>query len=237
MWREVENVGSGLSIRRRGEGLIFVISSPSGGGKTTLLRKVMEQVSGLRFSVSYTTRSPRCGEEDGKDYHFVSPTVFRRMVERGEFLEWAEVLGNHYGTALHNLDKLQVENTDLLLDVDTQGAKHVMERMNQAVLIFVLPPSPQVLRERLLRRGLDSPETIEFRLASAMREIREAHWYRYTIVNDQMEEAVEELKAIILAERCRKRRDSVLNQKIKEWEEVHGKNYGRGLFDKGGKPI
>jgi len=130
-----------------------------------------------------------------------------------------------------------VENTDLLLDVDTQGAKHVMERMNQAVLIFVLPPSPQVLRERLLRRGLDSPETIEFRLASAMKEISEAHWYHYTIVNDQMEDAVEELKAIILAERCRKRRDSVLNQKIKEWEEVHGQNYGRGLFDKGGKPI
>jgi len=182
----------------------------------------MEEVDGLRFSVSYTTRPPRCGEEDGKDYHFVSPLVFQNMMERGEFLEWAEVLGNHYGTALHNLDSLKARNTDLLLDVDSQGAKHVMERMNQAVLIFVLPPSPQVLRERLLKRGLDSPETVEFRLASAMKEIREAHWYQYVIVNDRMEEAVEELKAIIHAERCRKRRDSVLNQTIKEWEEVHG---------------
>jgi guanylate kinase len=226
-------VNSELPGTGNGRGLIFVISAPSGTGKTTLVRKVMERVPDLRFSVSYTTRAPRSNERDGEDYHFVASEVFESMVKGGEFLEWAEVLGNHYGTARVNPQSLRSENVDLILDVDTQGAKRVKERMDHAVLIFVLPPSPEVLRERLVNRGLDSRETIERRLSNARREIAEAHGYDYLVVNDRMEDAVERLRAIILAERCRNRQPSAVTKRIKEWEELHGKDYRSGLPEKG----
>ena len=209
----------------KGQGILFVISAPSGAGKTTLLGKVMKQVGGLSFSVSYTTRRPRSNEEDGKDYHFVSPGTFEKMIEKGEFIEWAEVLGNRYGTVLRNLHELDSEKIDILLDIDTQGARNIKEKTESAVFIFLLPPSPETLRERLLRRGLDSPETIERRLANAWSEMKEAVWYDYVIVNEEVEEALEQLKAIILAERNRKRRTSILQGKLKQWEESHGKNH------------
>jgi guanylate kinase len=147
------------------------------------------------------------------------------MVERGEFLEWAEVLGNRYGTVRPNLDGLKSEGIDLILDIDIQGAQEVLRQVAPAISIFILPPSPQVLHERLVRRGLDAPEVIERRLASAKKEIEEAHRYRYVIVNERLEEAVETLKTIILAERCRREKDSVFGEKIKEWEAYDGKNY------------
>jgi guanylate kinase len=220
-----------------GEGIIFVISSPSGGGKTTLVRKVMDQLPGVRFSVSTTTRSPRSNEREGVDYHFVDRAVFQDMVSRGEFLEWAEVLGNFYGTALKNVDLLEKEKIDLILDVDTQGARQVSGKLNHAVLIFILPPSPRVLKQRLMQRGLDSPGTIQFRLANASKEIQEAQKYHYVIINDRMEEAVDQLRAIIIAERCRKRKKAILNERIEQWEEHHGKNYSGGLSETGGKPV
>ena len=216
---------AGEQMEERGQGLVFVISAPSGTGKTTLVRGVMEQLPDLHFSVSYTTRSPRANEREGEDYYFVSPSLFQKMVERGEFLEWAEVLGNRYGTALDIVNKLTSKGIDLILDIDTQGAKKVMEKVDQTVLIYILPPSLEVLRERLVKRGLDSPEMIQLRLASARRDIEEAHRYHYLIVNERIEDAIEKLKAIIIAERCRKVKDSILEEKKREWEEHHGKNY------------
>ncbi len=198
-------------MRKRGKGLIFIISAPSGAGKTTLVRKVMEELPDLRFSVSYTTRPPRASEREGEDYHFVSPSLFQKMVERGEFLEWAEVLGNRYGTAQANVEALKSEGIDLILDIDTQGARRVIEKIDHAVLIYILPSSLKILEDRLVKRGLDSPEMIHSRLANARREIEEAHWYHYIILNERVEDAIEKLKAIIIAERCRKSKGLILD--------------------------
>ncbi len=220
---EGEEVGS--EQKRRERGLVFVISAPSGAGKTTLVRGVMEQLPDLHFSVSYTTRFPRANEQEGEDYYFVSPSVFQKMVERGEFLEWAEVLGNRYGTALASVSQLASKGMDLILDIDTQGAKKVMEKVDQTVLIYILPPSLEALRERLVKRGLDSPDMIQLRLASAGKDMEEAHWYHYLIVNEKLDDAIEKLKAIIIAERCRKVKGSILEEKKKKWGEYHGKNY------------
>jgi len=197
----------------------------------------MEQLPNLQFSVSYTTRPRRSNEQEGEDYHFVSPAIFQGMVERGEFLEWAEVLGNQYGTVRVDAKNLESKGIDLILDIDTQGAKKVKERIEQEVLIYVLPPSIKVLRERLITRGLDSPEMIEFRLANARKDIEEAHWYHYIIVNEKIEDAVEKLKAIIIAERCRRSKNFILEEKKRIWEEDHGKNYSRGLSEKGRESI
>jgi len=206
----------------KGEGLIFIISAPSGAGKTTLLRKVMEELSGLRFSVSYTTRPRRANERDGEDYHFISPSLFQKMVERDEFLEWAEVLGSRYGTARESMYILKSEGIDLILDIDTQGAKRVVEQIEPTILIYILPPSLESLQERLTKRGLDSPERIQFRLANAKRDMEEARWYHYVILNDRIEETVDKLKAIIMAERCRNTKNALLEQKMRQWEELHG---------------
>lgn len=202
--------------------MIFIISAPSGAGKTTLLRKVMEKLPDLHFSVSYTTRSPRANEREGADYHFVSPSVFQKMVQEDEFLEWAEVLGNQYGTPRKNVKILESKGIDLILDIDTQGAKRVIEKIDPAILIYILPPSLESLRQRLMKRGLDPPEMIRFRLANAKRDMEEAQGYHYVIVNDRMEETVEELKAIIMAERCRKKKNALLEEKMRQWEEHHG---------------
>lgn len=218
-------MGREVRLKEEGCGLVFIVSAPSGTGKTTLIRRVMEQLGGLHFSVSYTTRPPRSSETEGRDYHFVTAERFEKMVEGEEFLEWAEVLGNRYGTRRPDLEGLTLEGKDLVLDIDTQGAKKVLDRVGQAVSVFILPPSPEALRERLERRSLDAPEVIERRLANARKEIEEAHRYHYVILNDGIEDAVEALKAIVLAERCRKRKESIFRKKRKEWEAYHGKNY------------
>ncbi len=218
--REQENKG--------GKGLVFVVSAPSGAGKTTLVRRVMQEVQGLRFSVSCTTRLPRSNERDGEDYHFVSPFVFQKMVEDGQFLEWAEVLGNRYGTPLVDIQALKAEGVDLTLDIDTQGAKKVKEKVRSSVFIYIFPPSMKHLEDRLVNRGLDSPHMIKFRLASAGKEIEEAHWYDYVIVNEKIEESVEKMKAVIIAERCREDKKVMFGEK----EKKDGKDYGRGLSEK-----
>ena len=221
----------------KGGGIVFIISAPSGAGKTTLLRRVLQELPGLRYSVSYTTRSPRANEREAEDYHFVSLSVFQKMVERDEFLEWAEVLGNRYGTPRENMEALRSEGVDLILDIDTQGARKAIEKLERPVLIYILPPSPIALRERLVKRGLDSPEMIQFRLASAKKDMEEARWYHYVIVNERLEETVEKLKAIMMAERCKGEKTFVLEEKMRQWEERHGKNYGRGLPEEGGEPV
>ncbi len=212
-------------LKKKGSGLVFILSAPSGAGKTTLIRKVMEELSGLEFSVSYTTRPPRAGEVEGRDYHFVTPSLFKKMVEKGDFLEWAEVLGNYYGTRVPNLKELDSEERDLILDIDIQGAQKILREVDRAIAIFILPPSPKVLQERLVKRGLDAPEIIQRRLANAKKEMEVAHRYHYLIVNERLEEAVEILKTIILAERCRREKHSILERKIREWEVYHGKNH------------
>lgn len=191
-------------------GLIFIISAPSGTGKTTLLKRLIEELPGLRFSVSYTTRPPRKNEREGEDYHFVSSAVFQKMVERDEFLEWAEVLGNRYGTPKADIHALRSEGVDLILDIDTQGAKKVIEKVDHAVLIFILPPSLKDLEDRLGKRGLDSPEVVRLRLASARKEMEEARWYHHMIANEKVDEALERLKTIIISERRRRGKEKIL---------------------------
>lgn len=188
------------------EGLLYIISAPSGAGKTTLLKRVMDYFPEMRFSVSYTTRPPRPGERDGEDYHFVSPKRFDQMVEGGEFVEWAEVLGNRYGTALDTIRESRPQGIDLILDIDSQGARQIKEHLKGGVFIFILPPSVESLRDRLKARRADQQEMIQLRVSRATDEIQQATWYDYIIVNDKLEEAVEQLRSIIIAERCRRER-------------------------------
>jgi guanylate kinase len=186
-------------------GILFIISAPSGSGKSTLVAEVRRLVSGLDFSVSYTTRKPRGSEEDGREYHFTTREHFEQMIDAGEFLEWAEVFGNYYGTAISALDLASEHGTDLLLDIDVQGALQVMEKMPEAVSIFILPPSPEVLDRRLRNRsqaeGVANESIIETRLSEARKELQMIDDYRYALVNDVLDEAASEMRAIVLTAR------------------------------------
>ena len=191
-------------------GTLFIISAPSGAGKTTLVRLAMEELPGLRESVSYTTRMPREGEVPGVDYHFVSAEEFSDMAGRGEFLESAYVHGNRYGTRLQDLGFLLAGGEDVVLDIDTQGARQIREKgksekdrdfLPEAAYIFILPPSLAALRDRLEKRKTDSGEQVRLRLHNAIGEIMQYGMYDYVIVNDRLEEALERLKAVILARR------------------------------------
>ncbi len=185
------------------KGIIFIISAPSGAGKTTLCKEVIDIFGNLRHSVSYTTRKARPAEVHGQDYFFVSPDEFQRMVNAGEFAEWAEVHGNLYGTAIKTLEEYRSRGIDVILDIDCQGAHQLKERYQGGIFIFILPPSYKELRRRLECRNSDSADVIERRIESAAGEIRESRWYDYIIVNDVFSKAVEELKSIMIAERCR----------------------------------
>ena len=186
-------------------GILFIISAPSGSGKSTLVSQVRSLVEGLDFSISYTTRAPRGSEEDGREYHFTSRAEFERMIAAGEFLEWAEVFGNYYGTALAALAHARSLDKDLLLDIDVQGAVQIMQRLHEAVSIFIMPPSPQVLEMRLRNRSeaehMTAEAVIERRLQEAQKELDRIAQYRYAIVNDVLDQAVAELRAIVLTER------------------------------------
>jgi guanylate kinase len=185
------------------EGVLYVISAPSGAGKTSLCKEIIDIFPNLRHSVSYTTRPPRTGEEHGRDYFFVGQEEFSRMVAAGEFAEWAEVHGNFYGTSLATLKESRSQGIDLILDIDCQGARQLKGRFEGGVYIFILPPSFEELRRRLDNRSSDAPEVIERRMNNAAGEIREARWYDYIIVNDRFSEAVEQLKSVLIAEQCR----------------------------------
>lgn len=185
------------------EGLLFVISAPSGAGKTSLCREVIDNLGGLRHSVSYTTRAPRGGEQEGVDYHFVSIERFEAMVAAGEFAEWAQVHGNRYGTAIATLDAARAAGVDLLLDIDCQGAAQLKKNYQHGVFVFILPPSYQELQRRLEGRQTDAPEVIARRMANARGEIEAARWYDYLLVNDDFALARNNLLAILSAERCR----------------------------------
>ncbi len=198
-------MGEGIVRRER---LVVVVSAPSGAGKTSLCERAVAELPGLVHAVSFTTRPPRPHERDGRDYYFVDEQTFRRMVDQGEFLEWAKVHGHLYGTARSELEKHLAEGNDVILDLDTQGAAQLKRIFPQGVFIFIVPPDLKMLEERLRRRETDSEEEIRRRLKKALDEIRHYKEYQYVIVNDLLERAVAEMKAIITAERCRSfRRD------------------------------
>ncbi len=186
-------------------GILFIISAPSGSGKSTLVSELRKQVGGVDFSVSWTTRPPRGSEENGREYYFTSREEFERMRDAGIFLEYAEVFGNYYGTARLSLDDARKAGHDLLLDIDVQGGAQVRKSMPEAVSIFVLPPTPKVLRTRLRNRsraeGVVNESELYRRLSEASKEIENYREYGYILVNDILDRAVAQLEAIVLAER------------------------------------
>ena len=182
---------------------MIVVSAPSGAGKTTILARVLRDLGGIRFSVSHTTRAPRGAERDGVEYHFVDLPAFERLREAGGLLEWAEVHGNLYGTGVAEIERARAAGVDILLDLDVQGAEQVRQRVEDAVTVFILPPSYEVLEHRLRGRGQDDEATIRRRLAAAGREIDAFEKYDFAIVNDDLDACVEELKSIVRAARCR----------------------------------
>jgi guanylate kinase len=187
-------------------GNLFVVSAASGTGKTSLVAKLLQAQPSLRLSVSYTTRSPRQGEVDGEDYHFVSREQFVAMRERGEFLEWAEVHDNLYGTSKLWIEQTLAAGSDVLLEIDWQGARVVRKLFAEAMIgIFILPPSQKALRERLEKRGKDSHDVIDRRVAGAREEISHVFDFDYIIINEQFEEASLELQAIVRAARLARR--------------------------------
>jgi guanylate kinase len=189
-------------------GIVFIISAPSGSGKTTLTNEILKLVPDLRFSISYTTRKPRGSETDGREYRFVSRDTFEEMIQNCEFLEHARVFGNYYGTARSFLDQARAENKDLLLDIDVQGAAQVKQRLPEAVSVFILPPSREVLEQRLRNRSqaenVHSAEVIQRRLEGAGKEIENYPSYDYILVNDRLEKSIDKLQAVITAERLKR---------------------------------
>jgi guanylate kinase len=188
-------------------GILFIISAPSGSGKSTLVNELRWMVPNLEFSVSYTTRPPRGSEQNGREYYFISRNEFEKMIAEDKFLEYAEVFGNYYGTACRFLDDAKVSGKDLLLDIDVQGAAQVRRKIADAVSIFVMPPNRQVLERRLRNRSQSDkvdPKVIERRLENAQKEIVNYKDYGYILVNEILDKAVHELRAIVLSERIQR---------------------------------
>ncbi|MBC7320379.1 guanylate kinase [bacterium] len=185
------------------EGILFIISGPSGVGKGTVIKEVLKLVPDINLSISYTTRPPRKNETNGKEYFFVSEEEFNRMIERGEFLEWARVHGNLYGTPKRYIEERLKNNEDVILEIDTQGARQVKKAFPNGVFIFILPPSIDELLKRLHKRGTEKEEEIQIRLNNAKEEFKEWEWYNYTVINESIQLTGEIIASIIKAERCR----------------------------------
>ena len=215
--KELETPGTVRHATSRGT--LFVVSSPSGGGKGTIIRHVLAVVGNLSYSVSYTTRVPRQGEVDGREYFFVNQETFEDMVAAGEFLEWACVHGNLYGTAKNQVIEETNAGADIILEVDVQGAASVRQLLMDSVSIFILPPSYEVLKQRLIARGTDSPEELAIRLRNAPDELKEYSAFDYVIINDEIERASAQLASIIYAERARcMRQESLVLEVIEKFK-------------------
>ncbi|HET9524659.1 MAG TPA: guanylate kinase [Pyrinomonadaceae bacterium] len=200
-------------------GTLFVVSSPSGGGKGTIIQRVLDVVPNLSYSVSFTTRAPRPGEMNGREYFFVSRQVFDEMKAGGEFLEWACVHGNFYATAKRQVAEETAAGVDIVLEVDVQGAASVRQLLLDSVSIFILPPSYEVLRDRLIARGTDTPEELEVRLRNAPEELRQYSTFDYVIINDEVERASSQLASIIHAERARcVRQENLVREVIEKFK-------------------
>lgn len=205
------------TIERRG--IMLVLSSPSGAGKTTLARKLLAADSSIEMSVSVTTRKPRPGEEEGRDYYFVSESEFRRMRDAGDLLEWARVFDNFYGTPRSPVERALAAGRDVLFDIDWQGAQQLNEKVAQdLVRVFILPPSGEVLEQRLKARAQDAPDSVARRMADAAAEI--SHWaeYDYVIINADLKASVDGLRAIVAAERLRRERLLGLSEFVREMQ-------------------
>ena len=187
-------------------GLLFVVSGPSGVGKSTLCKEIVRSIPGVRLSVSYTTRSSRLGEEHGKDYWFLEEKEFRAMIEREEFAEWAEVYGHLYGTPRRELIQTREQGVDVVLDIDVQGARQVMKQVEEAVSLFVMPPSLEALNTRLMERGTDTVDAMKRRFRKAQEEMRHYMEYDYAVSNENLEQAIKTFESIIIAERVRTKR-------------------------------
>jgi guanylate kinase len=190
-------------------GLLIVVSSPSGGGKGTLIDRVLKTVPGVSYSVSYTTRAPRGTEQNGREYFFVSTATFEEMIRRGEFLEWANVYGHLYGTSQSQVERERAAGHDIILEIDVQGAASIRAAIDDAVSIFILPPSFELLRQRLVTRGTDSAADLEKRLQGAPAEVEQHKDFQYVILNDDINRASQQLAAVISAERARQERQEV----------------------------
>jgi guanylate kinase len=195
-------------------GILFIISSPSGGGKGTLIREVLRTVPNIGYSVSFTTRAIRDGETDGKDYFFVAPAEFENLVEQGEFLEYANVHGNFYGTSLSQIERETAAGRDIILEIDVQGADSVHRLVPQAVRIFILPPSYSVVRERLILRRTESDAELAVRLQNAKTEVSRYKEFDYIVINDEVTKATGDLQSIIVAERLKRERQEASVQEI-----------------------
>ena len=199
-----------------GRGILFVVSSPSGGGKGTLIQRVLQQVPNLSYSVSFTTRAPRNGEVDGREYFFITPEKFEAMVAANEFLEWAHVHGKQYGTARQQVAREIGEGRDIILELDVQGAASVRSLLADSVSIFILPPSFEVLKQRLQARGTDSPEELDLRLRNAPIELKDYSAFQYVILNDDLDRAANQMTAIVHAERARLSRQEAKVKRVVE---------------------
>jgi len=183
--------------RTRRQGLLFVISAPSGAGKTTLCQSVRSEFPDLLYSVSYTTRKPRCGEREGVDYHFITAEDFKKRIRQGRWAEWAEVHGNTYGTSADVIDEGVSAGRDILLDIDVQGAVQIRARYPDCITIFIMPPDKETLRRRLETRGTDDRKEIARRLKNAEKEMAQRELYRHIIINDRLAQAQDELKTLV----------------------------------------
>jgi guanylate kinase len=192
-----------------GRGMLIVVSSPSGGGKGTLIDRVLQTVTGVSYSVSFTTRPPRTGEQNGREYFFVSESVFREMITRGEFLEWADVYGHLYGTSHKQVEQERDAGRDIILEIDVQGAESIRGLVPDAVTIFILPPSFELLRNRLVARATDTAADLEKRLHGAPSEVEQYRHFQYLILNDDINRASAQLASVIYAERARRERQEV----------------------------
>lgn len=190
------------------KGTLIIISSPSGGGKGTLIKELLATVPHLGYSVSLTTRAPRPGEENGREYHFVTAEEFQSEISDGGFLEYAEVHGNLYGTSLKLIDKITSTGDDVILEIDVQGADSVMAKVPDSVSIFIMPPSFETLRARLIARATEQINDLELRLRNSLDEVREYTHFNYVVVNDEIEAASQKLAAIIIAERQKRYRQA-----------------------------
>ena len=184
-------------------GQLYVISGPSGVGKSTIIRELRNQCIDLGYSASHTTRLPRAGEEEGINYHFVNKDTFQNMIDENDFVEWAKVYDEFYGTSYSSLQEQLDQGLDVILDIDSQGAKNIQNYFKESILIYLLPPSIEALEKRLRDRATDGEEAIETRFSKATKELQNCTWYNYIILNDDLKQAVEELKSIIISNRCR----------------------------------
>jgi guanylate kinase len=211
---EDQHRGATLSEVMTGRGMLVVVSSPSGGGKGTLIRRALKAVPNLGYSVSVTTRPAREGEVNGRDYSFVSVERFKQMIDEGNFLEWAVVHGNLYGTSYVEIERELNEGHDIILEIDVQGATSVRQLVSDAVSVFILPPSFEILRDRLVGRGSERPDDLELRLKNSRGEVEHYKEFQYVVINDDAERAAGLLASIIYAERARRERQEEVARRV-----------------------